>query len=123
MYLYLFHLMHVICATPMCVIMFPIQYVLPVCVRVSNSISTHDLSYTCVCTCIYFKQCMLSVQHLCVCMVPIHYILPMCVHMSVYYISNPVVCVCLHITHAYLSLYQYICIIKSVHITYMCTCI
>ena len=89
----------------------------PVCTHVSNSISTYYLSYTCVCTCIYFAQSMLSVQHQCVSMFPIHCILPLCVHVSnsisTWYICCSCLSVCVHV-------YTCISIIKSVHILYLC---
>ena len=79
------------------------------CVNVSNLISTRDLSYTCVCTCIYFAQCMLSVQHsVCVCMSL--YITYVCTHVSILYLC----CCCLRVfTH-----YTCIFIIKSVRIVH-----
>ena len=99
----------------------------PVCVHVSNSISSHYLFYTCVtvCTCFYFDQCMLSVQHVCVC---VHvskslHITSVCVHV----VHNISAALLLYAEYLHVSLHQYTystcvctCIIKSVHILYLC---
>ena len=109
MYLYLINSVHNISAAPMCVHACMLRQSVHItcvtlaCVHVSNSISTHYLSYTCLCTCIYLAQCMLSVQHVsnslhitCVCTCQQSVCVYMCIH-AYLTLNQYTYCTCVHV--------------------------